>query len=587
MILENAIRILSLLPSVDINAPIVCDIRVASLVDEPEYETLSYVWGDERCPGVIQVAGQDRSVTQNLCAALRRLRLKDQPRSLWIDQLCINQWDLTEKAQQVQHMRQIYTSCRQCIVWLGEIPDDITQAEASAGLYFFRWMAGFSNKDGEHIPQPAYLESHEAFKGPTRAIRAMSPDRNVWWRRVWTVQEAALPQTLHIQWGPLSLPWEMMAQAAKTWVTCVPEALERLLNQPRMSLLGNLMAKVIYLGIAKHRSDSALYLVTRWRYREATDSRDKIYALLGLTTSGKLPMVAGCSYDTDAKDVFTTLTIDLILDEGNLIPLIKDPRSDVDVATPNIPRWAMDLAVFPRFETDWYHLYGYSRYNAHGGRELNLDQLRKRATETKETLELRGTRVDTIEWVSEAVHRPLGVGYGDLQIHVNGLRNWRAFAQQHMKLGLPDCHELYPGGYTHKEAFGRTMLGNLVRNYEQQVQRNATSEDVDRFYEYMNTGNPSDISATACGMAANQRFFMTRSGLMGLGHLETKPGDEVWVLYGGRVPFTLRSRQEDGRDAKHYDFVGRSYVQGIMNGEVFKEQGGVWEKEDVRVIILH
>ena len=54
---------------------------------------------------------------------------------------------------------------------------------------------------------------------------------------------------------------------------------------------------------------------------------------------------------------------------------------------------------------------------------------------------------------------------------------------------------------------------------------------------------------------------MTENGYMGLG--SPKVGDEVWVLFGGDLPFILRP----GPDDSSHTLIGDCYVQGIMNGE--------------------
>lgn len=69
-----------------------------------------------------------------------------------------------------------------------------------------------------------------------------------------------------------------------------------------------------------------------------------------------------------------------------------------------------------------------------------------------------------------------------------------------------------------------------------------------------------------CAQVCNQIFFVTQGGMMGLGHLDTEPGDEVWVFDGGgKFPFVVK-RQERGNEYD-YDFVGCCYVQGIKFGE--------------------
>lgn len=116
--LDNEIRLLVLQPPYDgdENRLIKCDIHTVALSDKPSYECISYVWGDPAYQIPILVSGQEVRVTRNLHDALVRLRLRNKERTLWIDQLCINQWDTSEKAAQVRLMRQIYSYCSRCLL---------------------------------------------------------------------------------------------------------------------------------------------------------------------------------------------------------------------------------------------------------------------------------------------------------------------------------------------------------------------------------------------------------------------------------------------------------------------------------------
>ena len=53
---------------------------------------------------------------------------------------------------------------------------------------------------------------------------------------------------------------------------------------------------------------------------------------------------------------------------------------------------------------------------------------------------------------------------------------------------------------------------------------------------------------------------MTETGLIGMASSKAKPGDVVCVLFGGRVPFSLRKVED------HYNLVGETYVHGFMDG---------------------
>lgn len=81
--------------------------------DRPAYEALSYTWADEAgdeerscefsCDGGFGII----RITKNCEAAIRRLRLSDEKRWMWIDAICIDQSSETERSSQVRMMSKI------------------------------------------------------------------------------------------------------------------------------------------------------------------------------------------------------------------------------------------------------------------------------------------------------------------------------------------------------------------------------------------------------------------------------------------------------------------------------------------------
>jgi len=65
-------------------------------------------------------------VRPNLAAALSHIRDADVERRIWIDALCINQSDVTERNQQVHMMGRTYSNAERVLVWIG-LEDDQTQ----------------------------------------------------------------------------------------------------------------------------------------------------------------------------------------------------------------------------------------------------------------------------------------------------------------------------------------------------------------------------------------------------------------------------------------------------------------------------
>lgn len=128
----HCIRLLRLLPGLERTENLHCelleyDIRHATATNHL-YEALSYIWGSEETPNPIIIrnqGGEDTqlAVTQNLHAALLRLRHCQFPRIIWVDAICINQSDNEEKEHQIRLMAEIYAKANRVIVWLGEAQD--------------------------------------------------------------------------------------------------------------------------------------------------------------------------------------------------------------------------------------------------------------------------------------------------------------------------------------------------------------------------------------------------------------------------------------------------------------------------------
>ncbi|KAI1492140.1 heterokaryon incompatibility protein-domain-containing protein [Biscogniauxia mediterranea] len=90
----------------------------------PEYEALSYSWGDPTGPEYLLKCNGHRFVAlRSLANALLALRLPDRPRTVWIDAICIHQERvqraIDEKGQQIGMMQHIYRGAARTVVWLG------------------------------------------------------------------------------------------------------------------------------------------------------------------------------------------------------------------------------------------------------------------------------------------------------------------------------------------------------------------------------------------------------------------------------------------------------------------------------------
>lgn len=105
--LGQEIRLLELLPAGDVSDKICCRMHHVNLEDDPAFEAVSYTWatedGDSRACKSIQFPDGNCwvLVTRNCEAALRRLRKRGCSGHLWVDAICIDQTNTSERNHQV------------------------------------------------------------------------------------------------------------------------------------------------------------------------------------------------------------------------------------------------------------------------------------------------------------------------------------------------------------------------------------------------------------------------------------------------------------------------------------------------------
>ena len=157
-------RLLTLLENEDSSeeGQICCELKHAYLDDSPQYHALSYCWGDPTVIAPILVNGLTMEVTTNLEAALRELR-SQKVKTIWVDALCINQQDPTERGLQVMRMGLIYSRAFTVLAWLGPESDGSTLA-----------MNGIATESSLRLLRPEV--------GGTNPIRALF--ERPYWKRV-------------------------------------------------------------------------------------------------------------------------------------------------------------------------------------------------------------------------------------------------------------------------------------------------------------------------------------------------------------------------------------------------------------------
>ncbi|KAF7942587.1 uncharacterized protein EAE97_006041 [Botrytis byssoidea] len=283
---SGSIRLLGLMPAKDLSSPIYCRLHDYSLRESDRgvhlYEALSYVWGSLENPKVVYINNRSLSVTANLYTALLHLRDRAFERIIWVDSICINQEDHTEKGHQIQLMGKIYGQANRVVVYLGDEADDSNQALESIRI-----------AAEDDSPSMITNEVHQA--GIFELLQ------RPWFQRIWILQEVGFAQQILMMCGSATIDGYTFSIGFNK------------LFHNHQSYLPNLIRPVIYLirGAIfrpKHaiRSSGALSLgalVDMYHTRKATKRHDKVYALLNMSSDSS--NLAGLS--PDYKVTWTTL----------------------------------------------------------------------------------------------------------------------------------------------------------------------------------------------------------------------------------------------------------------------------------------
>lgn len=124
---SDHIRLINILPA-NRGSAIKLNIEHADINSHPEYECLSYAWGEDDHKLSVTIDDSSLLVTATLYVALEHLRHASQERKIWIDAVCINQKDIAERNSQVAIMRKIYKNATRVIVWIGPATESSEQA---------------------------------------------------------------------------------------------------------------------------------------------------------------------------------------------------------------------------------------------------------------------------------------------------------------------------------------------------------------------------------------------------------------------------------------------------------------------------
>lgn len=260
-----------------------CELSYSSLDTQlVQYEAVSHTWGPNVHADTISLDGKPFPVTLNVSLILRDLRRSQEDRILWIDAICIDQSSPSERGHQVQQMWDIYRSAYRVLFCIGrptEMTDllmvSLTELERQyvvqtdcRGLKRWKkaWGAAQQKLEGKH-----FSLQHRQVEGLKHMLA------QPWFNRAWILPEVANARKALVYCG-------------KRYVSAaVFSTSPRLINVD--SHVSKHCQEVLNLmpGQWRERPERGVHswdlysLISRFADVEATEERDKIYALLGMS----------------------------------------------------------------------------------------------------------------------------------------------------------------------------------------------------------------------------------------------------------------------------------------------------------------
>lgn len=635
-----------------------CRIFHACLPAGPRFTALSYVWGDAKNKQVILVDDSPVLVTKNLYEAMMALRPINEPLVIWIDALCINQADDDEKSWQVGSMQEIYRRAHQVLAWLGpaenksdsvvdhldylggqfelltpEIPSpweyawqnlalvlgsllrgDIPTAEMTKPLRSSRPLIR-----EDYMPLFDFIDAYYEQKG-LKMIRALKYFiTRPWWGRIWVLQEIALPENAQFVCGTKTISRDRCASAIRTysmwWMSLAEKAttgkLSTLSRHQRKAFRKlPLHRPTVMLSVQEVYKDNQFTLAALLRatcvgshnlrlhgphHMEATDPRDKIYALLGLASDreelknkGIIPNYSrSCTY----QDLYSCVMV-VLIQAGYISLLSLCQHAGTSTGLPSwVPHWSSSIThmlqdvrddhvtIYPTFSASGRSLdYPEVSVIRKGGtiREISLkglvyDEISRAGSFPERASSREVPLSETFTWPSRWLTEFLLLTYNNQQAYKNFEDRLRAAARS-------SIGEVGWGGGGFQERIGDSRFDDAVvllrdgmlRDGLEHIRKSYIKLEVERFLAEKANGNMTRLGPPGKIRLANEIMgkslgrlpFITRKGHLVLSYDRAEKGDKIALIKGSQVPFVLRRQDEQS-----YLLIGEASVDGIMDGE--------------------
>jgi hypothetical protein len=169
-----------------------CELGSFSLLnnDLPPWKALSYRWGEDEPECVVYLGDHPMPVRKILYGFIAQMAAEERRDWFFIDAICINQENESEKPSQVTQMGEIYRRAKGVVIWIVYEPYHYEDNALDTG-------------------QATYdpVDDSVDILSMSREKRERAVLENSFWSRLWIVQEVLLAAHLIIRIGSAEVDW--------------------------------------------------------------------------------------------------------------------------------------------------------------------------------------------------------------------------------------------------------------------------------------------------------------------------------------------------------------------------------------------
>ncbi|PNP53740.1 hypothetical protein THARTR1_05864 [Trichoderma harzianum] len=454
--------------------------------------------------------------------------------------------------------------------------------------------------------------------------------RESWWDRVWTLQESVVGSSPIFVYRTTAVPWTMIKEATISMGAHITDCCTSYLANdapPRYAsavklllahvdniektrqiytklrhgiktdqlILTSLFPKKDFEGTVAVEITGNLDSYLFYRYlcmhhtRDATDARDKVYALLSLIKLGNNPSFIYPDYGKGLEDVYINTARTLIQESGSLDILSAAGRLRND----KFPSWVPDWSIRNGFNEGETQINALLMYDATFGTKASV----KSPENNNALLEVEGIILDDVAVLGDAVSERSS----DEEMWQT-IFHWMQLAHSHspntkwVEFCRTVCTDvsIWPGDQVFRRLGPLTkemiqsltpwrdpISGRFTRDVPPEDLVQSSVEEMKTWFSVwrtlmgwqaqpgMKSAAPSPTLTDSLKITTSlKRFVVSSKGYIGLAPSNSENGDHIVFFKGCRFPCVARLAPGSDTTMKQLKVVGACYIDGFMDGNV-------------------